>query len=82
MWRERLCGLYAGGGCTLGLALSAAADETHLTDAYEVFAAEAKAVDPTMRPTPSTPMAGGQRPMHLSPCFQALRPFSVFCMAF
>ncbi len=42
--------LTAGGGCTLGLALSAAADETHLTDAYGVFAAEAKAVDPHYAP--------------------------------
>ena len=40
----------AGGGCTLGLALSAAADETHLTEAYGVFAAEAKALDPNYAP--------------------------------
>lgn len=40
----------AGSGCTLGLALSAAADETHLTEAYGVFAAEAKALDPNYAP--------------------------------
>lgn len=40
----------AGGGCTLGMALSAAADEAQLTEAYGVFAAEAKAVDSDYAP--------------------------------
>lgn len=40
----------AGGGCILGIALSAAADEVHLTEAYGVFATEAKALEPDYAP--------------------------------
>ena len=36
----------AGAGCILGIALSSSADETHLMEAYGVFANEAKALDP------------------------------------
>jgi hypothetical protein len=39
-----------GGGCVLGVALSAAADDTHLREAYGVFAAEARDVQPTYAP--------------------------------
>ncbi len=40
----------AGDGCILGLALSAKADEDHLRPAYEVFAQEARALDPDYQP--------------------------------
>lgn len=40
----------AGGGCTLGLALTASADEAHLTDAYGTFQAEAQDVKPGYAP--------------------------------
>ena len=39
-----------GAGCVLGVALTAAADDVHLQDAYGVFAAEARDVDPEYTP--------------------------------
>ncbi len=39
-----------GGGCLLGVALTAAADDAHLREAYGVFAAEARDVDPGYAP--------------------------------
>lgn len=40
----------AGAGCVLGMALSASADEEHLTRAYGAFAAEAREVNPDYAP--------------------------------
>jgi len=40
----------AGGGCLLGMALSASADEAHLTQAYGQFAQEAQDVAPEYQP--------------------------------
>ena len=42
--------LSAGAGCILGVALSSAADETHLQEAYGVFAQEARVLDPNYAP--------------------------------
>jgi hypothetical protein len=39
-----------GGGCVLGVALTAAADDVHLREAYGVFAAEARDVEPEYAP--------------------------------
>jgi hypothetical protein len=39
-----------GGGCVLGVAVTEAADDTHLHEAYGVFAAEARDVDPEYAP--------------------------------
>jgi hypothetical protein len=39
-----------GGGCILGVALTAAADDVHLREAYGVFAAEARDVEPGYAP--------------------------------
>ena len=39
-----------GGGCVLGVALTAAADDVHLQEAYGVFATEAREVDPEYTP--------------------------------
>ncbi len=39
-----------GGGCILGVALTASADDVHLQEAYGVFAAEARDVDPMYAP--------------------------------
>ena len=39
-----------GGGCILGVAVTAAADDAHLREAYGVFAAEARDVDPEYAP--------------------------------
>jgi hypothetical protein len=39
-----------GGGCILGVALTASADDTHLQEAYGVFAAEARDVEPAYAP--------------------------------
>ncbi len=39
-----------GGGCLLGVALTAAADDLHLREAYGVFAAEARDVEPAYAP--------------------------------
>ena len=39
-----------GGGCIWGVALTAAADDAHLQEAYGVFAAEARDVDPEYAP--------------------------------
>jgi hypothetical protein len=39
-----------GGGCVLGVALTSAADDDHLREAYGVFAAEARDVDPEYAP--------------------------------
>jgi hypothetical protein len=40
----------AGGGCTLGAALTESADEQHLTEAYGVFASECRDLDPEYAP--------------------------------
>ena len=39
-----------GGGCILGVALTASADDVHLQEAYGVFAAEARDVEPEYAP--------------------------------
>ena len=39
-----------GGGCVLGVALTSAADDDHLQEAYGVFAAEARDVEPRYAP--------------------------------
>ena len=39
-----------GGGCLLGVALTSSADDAHLQEAYGVFAAEARDVDPQYAP--------------------------------
>ena len=39
-----------GGGCLLGVALTASADDAHLREAYGVFAAEARDVEPEYAP--------------------------------
>jgi hypothetical protein len=39
-----------GGGCLLGVALTASADDAHLQEAYGVFAAEARDVEPEYAP--------------------------------
>ena len=39
-----------GGGCVLGVALTASADDAHLQEAYGVFAAEARDVEPEYAP--------------------------------
>jgi hypothetical protein len=39
-----------GGGCLLGVALTASADDAHLQEAYGVFAAEARDVEPDYAP--------------------------------
>ena len=39
-----------GGGCMLGIALTAAADDVHLREAYGVFATETRDVDPEYAP--------------------------------
>jgi hypothetical protein len=39
-----------GGGCILGVALTSAADDDHLQDAYGVFAAEARDIEPEYAP--------------------------------
>ncbi len=39
-----------GGGCILGVALTASADDAHLQEAYGVFAAEARDVEPEYAP--------------------------------
>jgi len=39
-----------GGGCILGIALTSAADDAHLREAYSVFAAEARDVSPGYAP--------------------------------
>ena len=40
----------AGGGCILGVALSASADETHLREAYGIFATETSELQPEYEP--------------------------------
>ena len=42
--------MTTGGGCVLGVALTPAADEAHLTEAYGEFAAEIRDVDPDHAP--------------------------------
>ena len=39
-----------GGGCILGVALTASADDAHLQEAYGVFAAEAREIEPRYAP--------------------------------
>jgi hypothetical protein len=46
-----------GGGCFLGVALTSSADDTHLREAYGVFAAQARDVEPEY--TPKTVNADG-----------------------
>lgn len=42
--------MTAGGGCILGMALTSAADDAHLREAYGAFAAEARDVEPEYAP--------------------------------
>ena len=58
-----------GGGCILGVALTASADDVHLQEAYDVFAAEARDVDPEYAPERSTPTVGRRRGMRSRRCF-------------
>ena len=69
-----------GGGCILGASLSAAADEAHLSDAYGVFAQEARELDPNYALKRSIPTGGQPPKMHSSAYFQALPPSYVSCM--
>jgi hypothetical protein len=48
--RKGYVAMTVGGGCVLGVAPTAAADEDHLREAYGVFAAEARDVDPAYTP--------------------------------
>jgi hypothetical protein len=54
--------LTAGGGCVLGVALAARADEAQLTAAYGVFRDEARGADPTY--TPQTVNTDGWKATH------------------
>jgi hypothetical protein len=72
-----------GGGCVLGVALTSAADDDHLRDAYGVFAAEARATSsPDTLPRQLTPMAGRRREMPSSRCSRASRWCSASCTDF
>ena len=48
--RKGYVAMTVGGGCVLGAALTAAADDAHLREAYGVFAAEARDVEPGYAP--------------------------------
>ena len=48
-----------GGGCIPGVALTSAADDAHLQDAYGAFAAEARDVDPAYAPETVNRWLGG-----------------------
>ena len=58
-----------GEGCVLGVGLTAWADDAHLEEAYAVFAAEARDVNPSTPPRRSTPTAGRPRAMRSRRCF-------------
>lgn len=51
-WRREkgYVAVTAGGGCILGAALTEAADEQHLTEAYGVFQAECRQINPAYAP--------------------------------
>ena len=68
-----------GGGCILGVALTAAADDVHLQEAYGVFAAERGTSTPSTPPRRSTPTVGRRRGMRSRRCFPGSRWCSVFC---
>ena len=61
----------AAAGCILGVGLTKAADDEHLTAAYGEFAAEARDLNPETHPRRSTPMAGRPRRTHSRPGFPA-----------
>ena len=52
-----------GGGCIRGVALTAAADDAHLEEAYGVFAAEASDVEQEYAPETVNTTAGRPRAM-------------------
>ena len=58
-----------GGGCILGVALTASADDVHLQEAYGVFAAEGGTSPPSTPPRRSTPTVGRRRRMPSRRCF-------------
>lgn len=68
-----------GGGCVLGVALTASADDAHLREAYGAFAVEARAVDPdyTPRMVGADGWAATRTPSR--PCFPKSRWCSAFC---
>jgi hypothetical protein len=68
----------AGGGCILGVALTTAADDAHLREAYGVFAAEARDVEPEY--APETVNADGWAPTWNA--FQALFPLITVVLCF
>ena len=58
-----------GGGCILGVALTASADDVHLQEAYGVFAAERGTSPPSTPPRRSAPTVGRRRGMLSRRCF-------------
>ena len=67
-----------GGGCILGVALTSAADDDHLLEAYGVFAAEARDIKPDY--TPETVNADGWAATRNA--FQALFPTIAVVLCF
>ena len=67
-----------GGGCLLGVALTSAADDDHLREAYGVFAAEARDVEPGY--APETVNADGWAATHNA--FRALFPSIAVILCF
>jgi hypothetical protein len=67
-----------GGGCLLGVALTSAADDDHLQEAYGVFAAEARDVEPEYAPV--TVNADGWAATHNA--FRALFPTIAVVLCF
>jgi hypothetical protein len=67
-----------GGGGILGVALTASADDVHLREAYGVFAAEARDVDPEYAPA-TVNTDGGAATRH---AFQALVPAIAVVLCF
>ena len=76
--RNSLVGTTVGGGCVLGVALTASADDIHFQEAYGVFATEARDVRPDYAPeTVSTDgWAATRNP------FQALFPLITVVLCF
>src|SRR3954451_5142869 len=58
-----------GGGCVLGVALTAAADDAHLREAYGVFAAKARDVEAEYAPETVNIDGGAATPSAFQACF-------------
>lgn len=75
-------GMSAAGGCILGISLSSEADESHLVQAYGVFASEAQDLDANYAPKSVNTDGWWATQNAILSLFPSISSYSVFCTDF